>query len=221
MKYHKQPLVTILLMSLALVTAYLHAGTMNDLINHYRIRGDQIIKDKKGKFTRFKQLSNEASQQYQQVIDKVKNSHRGHFGQTKLSPMERSSTGHNLLNQSVPQVIIFISLTMPELSIKQIIQDAARYEIPVVLRGLYRNSFKETMSKIFDLVKEPNRGGILINPRWFKQYEIQSVPAVVVSQADRFDVVYGNLHLKKALEIIAEHGDLAAVAKKILEEKGL
>ena len=127
----------------------------------------------------------------------------------------------NQRNQPTPQAIVFISLAMPELSIKQIIQDAERYEIPVVIRGLYRNSFKETASKIFDLIKESNQGGILINPRWFKQYEIKAVPAVVVSQEDRFDVVYGNIHLKKALEIIAERGDLAAVAKKVLEKKGL
>ena len=211
-------------MSLILVTARLHAGTMNDLINHHRIKGDQIIKDKKGEVTKFGQLSNEASQQYKQVIDKVKSSYGGHFGQTELSPTGSTPTrydltGHTSFNQPAPQVIIFISLTMPELSIKQIIQDAACYEIPVVIRGLYRNSFKETMNKIFDLVKDKNKGGILINPRWFKQYEIKSVPTVVVSQADRFDVVYGNVHLKKALEIITERGELAAVAKRMLDKQ--
>ena len=184
MKYHKQLLTTILLMPLALAPACLHAGTMNDVINHYRVRGNKIIKDKK----------------------------------MERSPTGRNPTECNSFNQPAPQVIIFISLTMPELSIKQIIQDAARYEIPIVIRGLYRNSFKETMNKIFDLVKDKNKGGILINPRWFKQYEIKSVPVVVVSQANRFDVVYGNVHLKKALEIVAERGDLAAAAKQILDK---
>lgn len=213
MKYHEKPLIIILIISLGLATACLHAGTMNDVINHYRIKGDQIVEEKKEEFAKFKPLSNEASQQYRHVIDEIKNSYEKHLKQTGLSPL-----GRNPFNQPAPQVIIFISLTMSELSIKQIIQNAAYYEIPVVIRGLYRNSFKETMNKIFTLVKEPNRGGILINPRWFKQYEIKSVPALVVSQADRFDVVYGNVHLKKALEIIAERGDLAAVAKRILDK---
>ena len=206
-----QPLITILIASLVLATTCLHAGTMNDLINHYQARAEKLIKNKKGEIAKFENLSNEASRQYRHVIDKVKNSRREHFGQTAHAPF----------NQPDPQVIVFISLGMPELSIKQIINDAERYEIPVVIRGLYRNSFKETMSRIFNLVRDKNKGGILINPRWFKQYEIQSVPAVVVSQANDFDVVYGNVPLKRALEIIAERGELAAVAKKILEKNGL
>jgi len=126
--------------------------------------------------------------------------------------------------KKAPETIIFVSFSMPTPSLKQIIQDAARYQIPVVIRGLYKNSFKETIEKIFDLVKEDNKGGVLINPLWFKQYDIKTVPALVISGGgvntnkdhQEFDVVYGNIPIKKLLKIIVERGSEAKAAQNIL-----
>lgn len=112
---------------------------------------------------------------------------------------------------------------MPDLSLKQIIYDASRYHIPVVIRGLYKNSFRKTIEKIFELIKENNKGGIAINPRWFKEYDIKAVPAVVVSdgieikdKVKKSDTVYGNIPLRKALSIIAERGEVSNIARDIL-----
>ena len=115
---------------------------------------------------------------------------------------------------------IFISFSMPEPSIKQIIEDAHRYNISVVARGLYKNSLRETADKIMKLTKEKNQGGILINPLWFKKYDIKAVPAVLLAKGSEtnniYDVVYGNVPLKRALTIIAEKGECAFEANNIL-----
>ncbi len=211
MKYYQRLLIVILMILLGSSSICLQAGTVNDVINRCRTEGDKIVKEETKNFIKLNQLSDASSKQYIQVIDNIKSNHGERFKRMRL----------NSFNKQTPQAMIFVSLDMPQRSLQQIIHDAARYEVPVVIRGLYRNSFRETMNKIFELVKKRNRGGILINPRWFKQYEIQSVPAVVVSQAGKYDVIYGNIPLRKALKIIAERGDVAAVAKKILEEKSL
>jgi type-F conjugative transfer system pilin assembly protein TrbC len=122
--------------------------------------------------------------------------------------------------QPIGTCAIFVSFSMPEPSLKQIIADADYYRVPVVIRGLYKNSLKETANKIFALTKENNKGGILINPGWFKKYAIKSVPAFLLttSREDNSDgdLVYGNIPLKRALIIISEKGEYAKEALRIL-----
>lgn len=141
-----------------------------------------------------------------------------------------------------PKAIVFVSLGMPKALLISILKDADRYHVPVVIRGLVDNSFSKTMSIIFDLMKEmreikgtetfstdKNRAGILIDPLWFKYFSIKTVPAVVVTNqpldsfstsqnpSNNFDVIYGNIPLKRSLEILSVKGKEAKdVAASIL-----
>lgn len=196
------------------------AGNTNDMINRERLHREIMVKEfikKNGffkqyeSFEAYKKVKQEAKK-YQVVIQNIKNQH-----------MDRLKAKGVI--KKAPQAIVFVSFSMPDLSLKQIIQDAARYKIPVIIRGLYENSFRKTMEKIFDLVKENNKGGISINPVWFKKYDIKVVPALVVSNdsgnniesgGSEIDVVYGNIPLKRALMIVAERGDEAKIAEDIL-----
>ena len=135
---------------------------------------------------------------YQHAIDNIKKQHQ-----------------NNAVKITSP-AIIFVSFSMPDLSLKQIIQDAALYRIPVVIRGLHHNAFKDTVEKIYSLVKENNQGGISIHPQWFKEYSITAVPAVIVTDGNKYEVIYGNIRLKNALSIIADRGELSQQAKNIL-----
>lgn len=187
-------------------------GTMNDIINKARLEHkitSTDIADKNNNFAQYCNPQNFKNSQYQSIIQKLKNRHL-----QQLIPQKR--------NKPKPPAVVFVSFSMPILSLKQILQDANYYQIPVVLRGLHENSFRKTITKIFDLVKATNKGGVSLNPALFKQYAIKAVPAVVVNQSaadntDAFDVVYGNISLKKALTIIAERGSIAHVAQKILQ----
>lgn len=122
--------------------------------------------------------------------------------------------------QPIDTCAVFVSFSMPEPSLKQIIADADYYRVPVVIRGLYKNSLKETANKIFALTKKNNRGGVLINPVWFKKYAIKAVPAVLITASKEDDsvgdLVYGNVPLKRALTIITEKGEYAKEALRIL-----
>lgn len=161
-------------------------------------------------------IINEAEQKYEQSYTEV-----------NLAKNQNLSGLKTQIHQNIKPVdecAVFVSFSMPEPSLKQIVSDASYYNVPVVIRGLYNNSFRETANKILALTKENNKGGMLINPIWFRKYNIKAVPAFLVTknkESSSYDLVYGNIPLKRALTIIAEKGEHAKEAAKILERKGL
>lgn len=197
-------------MFILFANATLFAGNTNDYINRARAQQDVITKKilkENAAFLRFKEISTKKITDYQNVIEEIKNKQ-----QIKLEMQGRIKKNE--------KVIIFVSFSMPELSLKQIIHDAARYQVPVVIRGLYKNSFRKTIEKIFELIKENNKGGIAINPRWFREYNIKAVPAFAITQeyGTKSDIVYGNIPLRKALKMVAEQGEASNTAKEILNK---
>lgn len=203
----KNTLTILLLTITALYADGIFAGYINDITNREITRRNDFVKSvtkEQQNFIHQKEIVRQHLKNYQGVIEEIKN-----------QQLKASYPNNPIKN---PQAIVFVSLGMPDLSLKQIIQDAERYQIPVVIRGLYENSFRKTAEKMFDLVKEKNKGGISINPLWFKKYNIKSVPAIVVGQdyGAKTDVVYGNIPLKQALSIIAERGEVSDIARDIL-----
>ena len=100
-------------------------------------------------------------------------------------------------------IIVFVSFSMPEESIKAWITQAQKIGAAVYIRGLVNNSFRDTAKIISGLVQD-QPGGLLIDPTLFKKYSITQVPAVVVVDGESFDVVYGDVTLDYALEKISK-----------------
>jgi len=198
-------ILTVLILFISLLMALNVFANTNDLINQQIQHRDQITKSYQGKFENLKASSLQGTANYQPIIEKLKKTAINNLGQGAV--------------QKSPNAVIFVSFSMPDLALKQLIEEGKKYQIPIVMRGLYKNSFQETAAKIFNLVKEKNQGGIAIDPLWFKEFNIQTVPAFVIKHGNDFDVVYGNIFLKRALEIIAENGVSAKEAKDILTLK--
>ncbi|MFO1388307.1 type-F conjugative transfer system pilin assembly protein TrbC [Cellvibrio sp.] len=77
--------------------------------------------------------------------------------------------------------IIFVSFSMPEQQIKALIEEAPHYGAAVVIRGLIKDDFKVTVSKLRQLAGTPERAsGILIDPTLFKMFDISTVPSFVL-----------------------------------------
>ncbi len=104
--------------------------------------------------------------------------------------------------------------------------DAHTIYAPVIIRGLINNSFKETTSAIYRLVKEQS-GGMQIDPLLFERFQIKKVPAVVVTESTaclsnqscllNYDVFYGDVTLQYALKEIAKKEDrLSLIAESAL-----
>jgi conjugal transfer pilus assembly protein TrbC len=125
-------------------------------------------------------------------------------------------------------IIIFASFSMPKESMKQWIRQATDIQAPVVIRGLVNHSFKETINTLYQLNQE-KIGGVQLDPTLFQAYQIDKVPAVVVTNTshclpsqscqETYDVVYGDVSLAYALKKIAmKNDDVSDLADEALKK---
>lgn len=138
--------------------------------------------------------------------------------------------------KSAQGVMVFVSLGMPPEVLRQILMEAHQLNIPVVVRGVLHNNFKESAQVLFGILhpanEPPIEGGVEIDPKWFKEFNITEVPAVVAigsappcfgpsCKIPPYDIVYGNIPIPKALTMIVEEGDAAPdVARRCLTHLG-
>jgi type-F conjugative transfer system pilin assembly protein TrbC len=138
-----------------------------------------------------------------------------------LAPINNSVAYEKNSHLSSP-IMVFVSFSMNEASLKQWMQQAEDIHAPVVIRGLIDHSFKKTIQKMADLTRD-NHGGVQLDPTLFRRFQIDQVPAVVVfkeakclssqSCVENYDVVYGNVTLDYALQtIVDQHDGVSSIA---------
>ncbi|CDZ79408.1 conjugal transfer pilus assembly protein TrbC [Legionella massiliensis] len=106
------------------------------------------------------------------------------------------------------QVSVFISFSMPQLLLEETLKESSERRIPVYLRGLYKDSMKETAAKVMALSKKIPMLNLQIDPTLFERFGIEQVPALVLDNGKAFDVIYGHLTIKEGLARMAGHGDV-------------
>ena len=117
-------------------------------------------------------------------------------------------------------IIVFTSLSVPAPSWKQWASEAARIGAPLVLRGVGEGGMRATVKRIGERIGA-HKVGVAIDPRLFRLFGIERVPAVVVAPggvppcrsrgcsddaAPPHDAIAGNTGLAAALEAIAAEG---------------
>lgn len=113
--------------------------------------------------------------------------------------------------------MLFVSLGMPKLVLRQYLIQSKQLGIPLIIRGLLQNSYPVTAKRIYQILHPKNRfqkaikGGFEIDPVYFKKYHIKVVPALVISSGSNSSVVYGNIPIKKLLQVIASNSKYPAV----------
>ncbi len=120
-----------------------------------------------------------------------------------------------------PEVVVFMSLAVPEPSWREWGAEAARIGAAIVLRGVKPEGLAATLHAIRER-QDADGAGVGIDPRLFRLFRIAHVPAVAVvpggvapctspgCSADApppHDLVTGNIGLEAALEAIAREGD--------------
>jgi conjugal transfer pilus assembly protein TrbC len=126
-------------------------------------------------------------------------------------------------------VYVAVSLSMPTASLRQLVRDAEKAGVQVVIQGPVKGSFKETITRLRSVFSEGEIAGIAIDPRVFEQYKIERVPAFIAApeevqgceqglDCDRGDVPHdilrGNVTLAYALKAISDQGDAAPLAAR-------
>lgn len=140
------------------------------------------------------------------------------------SILKKAEALKQLDQKSQPRLYVFVSYSMPNVSILNLYRDANAIGAPLLIRGLVNNNFKATARKLINIIGTKDRSAkktsILVNPILFKKFGIKRVPAFVFVKGDissltcktrkacnevapEYDVVYGDITLKKAVETLA------------------
>lgn len=132
-----------------------------------------------------------------------------------------------------PVFVAFASVSMPEDSLKRMITDVTAAGGTVVFRGFLPDGSKTFMAQLQKLVSAQQSAHVMIEPRLFRAFNIQEVPAYVampsafplcdtldcVSAPSDFDKISGNVTATYALETFADGGGPGAgVARTALSK---
>ena len=131
-----------------------------------------------------------------------------------------------------PLFMVFVSLSMPDASLKRVIQETSAAGGVVVFRGFPGNSAKQFLERLSKVIeKDSDFASIGIDPRLFRAFEVSAVPTYVVTSTDfdlcdglacrttppPFDRMSGNVSVEYALGSFAEdNGPGALVARTAL-----
>ena len=114
------------------------------------------------------------------------------------------------------EIIVFMSLSVPAAAWREWSVEAARIGAPLVLRGVAQGGLRATVKRVGEYLAEG--AGAAIDPRLFRLFDIEAVPAVAVvpggvppcrtrgcsaDPAPPHDVIGGNIGLEAALAAIA------------------
>ena len=126
------------------------------------------------------------------------------------------------------EILIFTSLSVPPASWRQWAREAARSGAPLVLRGVGAGGLPETAKRIGERLGGA-QAGVAIDPRLFRLFGVDRVPAVIVvpggvppcrsrgcaqDPAPPHDLVTGNIGLVAALEAVADEGAVGGDAAR-------
>jgi type-F conjugative transfer system pilin assembly protein TrbC len=94
-------------------------------------------------------------------------------------------------------LVVFVSFSMPDVSLKELDENAEKYGAILVMRGLFEGSFVKTKDKILAI----NKNGLHldINPELFRRYNIYRVPTfVLLKNGKEVHRLSGNVTLEYA-----------------------
>ena len=122
---------------------------------------------------------------------------------------------------SGPQFYVFVSFSMPDITLRRLLSQAQRVGAPLVLRGMVENDMNKTRIKVGKLLgadKKGNttiEGGLSIDPTLYERFSVSVVPSFVLTDAPvqactqagcptpEFVRLAGDVTVEYALEAIA------------------
>jgi conjugal transfer pilus assembly protein TrbC len=96
---------------------------------------------------------------------------------------EQRVRGSQETTDSARGLLVFISLDMPEPSLRRLIDQASKSRAMLLLRGLRNHSFKETLALVRRLIGR-TRVAWLIDPPAFRRFGISVAPTFVLARED-------------------------------------
>lgn len=103
--------------------------------------------------------------------------------QSKNQPQQTAP----MAQKSGPQLYVFVSFSMPEITLKRLLTQASQIEASLILRGLIDDDMGKTKTRIAQLLEADEnghtriQGGFAIDPTLFERFDIQQVPSFVLT----------------------------------------
>lgn len=147
---------------------------------------------------------------------------------SSVSQIDRSS----IMHETSPELLVFVSTSMPESLIRAYYKEAALYGAILVFKGLPDGSFKELSFLINrlsgELTAESRLPGSIIDDESFDKFGVNRVPTIVLKYEKecfegiecnvQYDKVIGNIGIRGALNQFIESGDLKSVAANFIQD---
>lgn len=161
------------------------------LTNNYQIEGEKLAKELLNKIDLAKLKTPEG--------DPIKGEGCNDCKSNFESPENLIKNIKEELRDTEDQILVFVSFSMPNLSLKELSKQAGKFHARLVLRGLHEGSFKKTAKKILEIDK--NGLQIDIDPELFKEYQIKQIPTfVLIKNGNEVSRLSGNVSLEYAKE---------------------
>lgn len=143
----------------------------------------------------------------------------------------------NSLERPHPNLIIFVSLSMPESSLESILRQADEINAAVLIKGVVPQGFKATIDRIQKILignrTDPKDilGGVSIAPERFDQFSVTKVPTYVLIETEQckiakdycdsryYDKLEGNITPISALNVFRNNGEHAKLADDLLRNR--
>ena len=125
----------------------------------------------------FSTLTEQQLQQARDDINRLLDQAQGHPPETVSSTEQKNG----------PQLYIFVSFSMPDMTLKRLLIQAARINASLILRGLVEGNMGKTKDKITQLMEADEfghtkiNGSFAIDPTLFQRFDITQVPAFVLT----------------------------------------
>ncbi|WP_286303332.1 type-F conjugative transfer system pilin assembly protein TrbC [Vibrio apostichopi] len=227
------PFFPVLAMVALFVTTSSHAYTQEELEAFRELEASMLEAPVSEDVVRTVESQYEASSEYSSKAKEM-----ALFWQEKLRPQHLERVidipePKQNPNAAPTGVMVFVSLTMPDATLRALLKQSAQWQVPLVIRGVLPGGFLETAKRIQSLLKtqtpgEPIQSGFAINPEWFRTFEVTEVPTFVAVKPGRclpkhpcldtdFDRLTGNVSLPDALNLLAE-GDNPEVVNPLLRK---
>jgi conjugal transfer pilus assembly protein TrbC len=100
----------------------------------------------------------------------------------RMAEAYRQTTPGSAPGKDVPELMVFISFSLPKETLQRIVSQAEKSGAVLVLRGLKGNSLTRMGEEIAELVGARNVTAI-IHPPAFKQFKVRQVPALVLARS--------------------------------------
>lgn len=118
------------------------------------------------------------------------------------------------------ETLVFISFSAPISLWKEYSESLERVGGAFAVRGLPDDSFKSFAQAMESLRKQGVRAPIVLNPKLFEKYQVDSYPEIVLTDGEHFDKVAGSVTLSYALETFSKQGDSDNAGEILQKLKG-